>query len=346
VAPSSATRNILIAKYGYDPDATAVIPNCLSRSEVEEAGLGAETLGEFHTQKVIFAGRLQWQKGFDTFLSIVNQLSRVRPGTNFCVFGRGERIFEEKLRYPLYSISRHTINYDYNTASSYIDSNMVNDKSGIISLIPVDIEKNGAEGHYHAKRFIRSLQERDDIVREIVKRGFTIENHNFSDERAGIPNYSFLLTVKGDCAGFHRHYFVGVTNQEILNRCSTSSDKQVVYQGFKPWEQRHRVFEGASLCIVPSRFEPFGLVILEAMAHGVPVIYPKQAGVSEFVKTGVQVDFSDMEQVLFTASTLLDDIQYWEETVHAQLEEIRGYYDRPYSAELQNLLSSVSDLSR
>ncbi len=48
---------------------------------------------------------------------------------------------------------------------------------------------------------------------------------------------------------------------------------------FLGWqEERAPLFAAADMCIVPSRHEPFGLVMVEAWAYGVPLIATKAAG--------------------------------------------------------------------
>jgi len=46
------------------------------------------------------------------------------------------------------------------------------------------------------------------------------------------------------------------------------------------------ILKGAEIVIVPSRREPFGLVVVEAMAAGVPVIATRVGGIKEVMEIG------------------------------------------------------------
>jgi len=66
----------------------------------------------------------------------------------------------------------------------------------------------------------------------------------------------------------------------------------------------------ADLFLLPSEHESFGLVALEAMACGVPVIATSRGGTSELVEDGVSgflVDPHDGEAMVATARRVLDD---------------------------------------
>ena len=45
----------------------------------------------------------------------------------------------------------------------------------------------------------------------------------------------------------------------------------------------HSLYRIADLCVVPSLYEPFGIVALEAMASGVPCIVADTGGLREVV---------------------------------------------------------------
>ena len=46
------------------------------------------------------------------------------------------------------------------------------------------------------------------------------------------------------------------------------------------------LFRGAAVFVLPSRHEPFGIVVLEALAAGTPVVATDVGGVSEFLPVG------------------------------------------------------------
>jgi glycosyltransferase involved in cell wall biosynthesis len=238
LVPGTLTKKIVTEKYETEESKVFILPNCLSKSEVEEAGLGSEALGEFHTQTVVFSGRLQWQKGIDIFLKIAKDLSFIRPGTKFRVHGRGE----------------HDYVGDAKEATVY-----------------------------------KTVYSPDSPYQEV----------------------------------------------EL-------SKENIQFKGFTRWEKRSSVFEGTSVCVVPSRFEPFGMIVLEAMCHGVPVVYTKDSGVAEVIKAGLAVDFSKHEEVVEAIRCLLDNMERWEEMVKQQSEEINSYYKRSYADDLKQHLRAVA----
>ncbi len=67
---------------------------------------------------------------------------------------------------------------------------------------------------------------------------------------------------------------------------------------------------GATLFVMPSRLEPFGIVVLEAWRAGVPVVATTRGGAPEFVEdgvTGVLVDPFDTPAFTEVLAGLLSD---------------------------------------
>ena len=81
--------------------------------------------------------------------------------------------------------------------------------------------------------------------------------------------------------------------------------QNVVFLGNRPHETLRKIYNIADVSIVPSRREPFGLVALEAMACGTPVIGTNQGGIPDFLKedVGILVEVENVEQL---ANAILD----------------------------------------
>ena len=61
---------------------------------------------------------------------------------------------------------------------------------------------------------------------------------------------------------------------------------KVVFADAVPHDELPRYYNAASICVVPCYYESFGLVALEAMACGVPVIASRVGGLKETVRDG------------------------------------------------------------
>jgi D-inositol-3-phosphate glycosyltransferase len=63
--------------------------------------------------------------------------------------------------------------------------------------------------------------------------------------------------------------------------------KMVTFLGSQRQDQLPYFYSAAEVCILPSRYESFGMVALEAMACGTPVIASKVGGLSSFIQNDV-----------------------------------------------------------
>lgn len=62
------------------------------------------------------------------------------------------------------------------------------------------------------------------------------------------------------------------------------NEKQVRVHGFLPWEELELLFNQCTLFVMPSLYEPYGLVYLEALKCGVPVVCSTSGGMASIVK--------------------------------------------------------------
>lgn len=100
------------------------------------------------------------------------------------------------------------------------------------------------------------------------------------------PNVIFLVAGSGD-----------MERQMIRKAAELGIADKVIFTGFLRGKEWLQVFRAADLFVMPSVSEPFGLVALESMINGTPVLISKQSGVSEVAKNVLKVDFWDTEEM-------------------------------------------------
>ncbi len=81
---------------------------------------------------------------------------------------------------------------------------------------------------------------------------------------------------------------------------------RVMFLGKVTDEEREVLLGGASVFVLPSVVEPFGIAALEAMAAGVPTIVSKTSGVAEISSSTFRVDFWDVEEFASRIAELLE----------------------------------------
>lgn len=88
-------------------------------------------------------------------------------------------------------------------------------------------------------------------------------------------------------------------------------EAQVIFTGStrEPW----KYYATCDVFLLPSIYEPFGLVVLEAMATGLPVVVSGEAGAAELIQDGVNglllKDSRDAGEIATKLGILLDDIE-------------------------------------
>lgn len=85
-------------------------------------------------------------------------------------------------------------------------------------------------------------------------------------------------------------------------------------------------YQSASVVLVPSRYEGFGLPIIEAMACGTPVVAFDNSAIGEAVgDAGLLVADGDVAAMAAAVRSLLDDGRRWQDYSHRGLERARAF---------------------
>lgn len=86
------------------------------------------------------------------------------------------------------------------------------------------------------------------------------------------PRIRLLVVGRGEEAAFH------------ARANALEVDHQLIFTGFQPDVVPY--FAAADAFVFPTRYEPFGMVVTEAMAAGLPVVTTRQAGAAEVITEG------------------------------------------------------------
>ncbi len=98
------------------------------------------------------------------------------------------------------------------------------------------------------------------------------------------------------------------------------------------------------LLVVPSQFEPFGRVVIEAMACGRPVIGSQDGGIPEIIdngQTGYLVEVGDFKAFARTALALLADRSKWESMSQQAVTVVRQRFSN--ATHVDNITSIYRD---
>ena len=110
------------------------------------------------------------------------------------------------------------------------------------------------------------------------------------------PNVVFVISGWGDM----EHEIMRLVGELGLSG-------HVIFTGALWDEERDRMYQSADLLVMPSVSEPFGLVPLEAIQHGTPVLVSKQSGVAEVLSHALKVDFWDVDEM---ANKIIAALEY------------------------------------
>lgn len=97
-----------------------------------------------------------------------------------------------------------------------------------------------------------------------------------------LKNIRFVMAGSGDLMSRIIHRIAELRIQDRFH-----------FTGFLRGADLEQMFLMTDLLVMPSVSEPFGIVPIEAMRYGVPVIVSKQSGVAEVLEHAVKVDFWD-----------------------------------------------------
>ena len=128
------------------------------------------------------------------------------------------------------------------------------------------------------------------------------------------PNTKFIVVGDGDMLPrlIHRSAELGLADKVIFTGALRGADV-------------HKAFQTADVYVMPSVSEPFGLVALESIKNGTPVIMSNQSGVSEVVRHALKADFWDVDKLAEKITSVLRHLPLRTELSKNALLEARKF---------------------
>jgi len=105
-----------------------------------------------------------------------------------------------------------------------------------------------------------------------------------------------------------------------------AGDKNISFPGYVDGQEKARYYTIADIFVLPTFVDPWGLVIMEAMMFGLPVITTTGAGASELILgNGIVIAPGDEEAINESLEYLLDNDEIREEMGRKSKEIIKEY---------------------
>jgi glycogen(starch) synthase len=128
------------------------------------------------------------------------------------------------------------------------------------------------------------------------------------------------FVIAGD--GWSRSHLESIT-------ASVAGRDRVRFPGFISDSDRVELLMSADALVIPSVYEPFGIVALEGMAAGVPIIASNVGGLSEIVehdKTGVHAYIENPESIAWGVNKVLSDHSYSQWLIQNAKKKVEDVY--------------------
>ncbi len=145
---------------------------------------------------------------------------------------------------------------------------------------PVVFNAEAMEGSRSRLRSRYGLTENDTVV--------LFAGMNFQIKRLDlvIDAVAAAARIRPDCRPFLLVLGRGPRERYVDQACKSGIGDRVVFAGVT--DDMAAFYAASDLFAMPSGFDTFGLVVLEAMAAGLPVIITERTGAKDLVKSGLQ----------------------------------------------------------
>lgn len=151
-----------------------------------------------------------------------------------------------------------------------------------------------------SKEFIVKVYPEITVPIEVVQLGIDTDLWNYQEKSESTGNLLFVGRTKAVNKNFIELMKKIIAEEIPFKVAGDNPDLPGISLGYLDKEKLKQEYQRAHLHILPSTYEPYGLVSLEAMACGCPVAVSTRSGVSEILNENVAILFDPLEKYSLT----------------------------------------------
>ncbi|WP_163859742.1 1,4-alpha-glucan branching protein domain-containing protein [Paenibacillus elgii] len=165
------------------------------------------------------------------------------------------------------------------------------------------------------------------VGRLVFEKGVQTLLHAMPDILSGAPDTVLFIGGSGPM-------------EDELKRQAAHLGDRVRFTGFIDDGTKAALYRAADVCVIPSLYEPFGIVALEAMKHGCPVVLSDTGGLAELVEHGVD-GYKALPGHVESLAWHVGDLLRQPELGRSMAERARLKLERHYA--LERIASAVAE---
>ena len=201
-------------------------------------------------------------------------------------------------------------------ANSHVTKRQVVDDYGVpadlVDVVHWGIDPPAAGDRRHPSPFGKDVPIVTFVGRVVMQKGPDYFIEAAAQVAALHPTVCFVVAGTGDML------------PQVLDRCiALGIAHRVYFTGGLSREDAERLYRISTVVVMPSVAEPFGLVALESLRAGTPVIVSRTSGVAEAVANLVTVDFWDVNDIADKMLAVVTDAALALELRSRTREELR-----------------------
>jgi glycosyltransferase involved in cell wall biosynthesis len=132
----------------------------------------------------------------------------------------------------------------------------------------------------------------------------------------------FPETILLSCGNFHPYEYGFL--KELIDQKRKESG--IVLAGFVPREKLFKYYHEADVCCLPLLYGTMSMAILEAVAHGLPIITTSHSGFPDVEKVGIQIPSKNSDAIANAIITLLSDPNLLQKKSDNTQQVIKNYH--------------------